>query len=185
MVIPLPTHPLQALKKRTQTSKLIFPAAKGGPERHSLRVLKDIALWAGVDPDECGLHKFRKSLCDSPTRERCVGQDDPEAAGPLIARNNAGVSGSCGRAERRDSESRGRNVHGVCVASSRKWTLRKCSENISWMRASDEGALPLNENVTPSHAEQRPLSIGSPSSDTISRCGFFMRPPESLIYPKR
>ena len=59
--IPLPTHLLEALKKRSQTSKLIFPAAKGGPERHFLRMLKDIAIRAGVDPDECGLHKFRKS----------------------------------------------------------------------------------------------------------------------------
>jgi integrase/recombinase XerD len=59
--IPLPTHLLEALKKRTQTSELIFPAARGGPDGHFLRILKDLALRAGVNPDECGLHKFRKS----------------------------------------------------------------------------------------------------------------------------
>src|ERR1700685_1817430 len=57
-----------------------------------------------------------KKLRNPPARERCVCTDDSEAAGSLVAGDYIGVSGSCGRAERRDSESRGRNVHGVCVS---------------------------------------------------------------------
>jgi integrase/recombinase XerD len=59
--IPLPTYLLEALKQRTRTSKLIFPTRKGKPQGHFLRMLKEVAERAGVDPDECGLHKFRKT----------------------------------------------------------------------------------------------------------------------------
>ena len=60
------------------------------------------------------------------------------------------------------------------LASSCMWTCLKCSENIPCMRAREDSVSRLNENVTPSHDEQRPLKMGSVSSDRITRCGLFI-----------
>ena len=59
--ILLPSHLIQKLKERVRTSELIFPTATGRPNGHFLRLLKEIAVRAGVNPDQCGLHKFRKT----------------------------------------------------------------------------------------------------------------------------
>jgi integrase/recombinase XerD len=59
--IPLPSHLIEKLKVRVRTSELIFPSTQGKPNGHFLRVLKEIAVRAGVDPDQCGLHKFPKT----------------------------------------------------------------------------------------------------------------------------
>ena len=42
-------------------SDLIFPTREGKPNGHFLRTLKEVAERAGVNPDECGLHKLRKT----------------------------------------------------------------------------------------------------------------------------
>jgi integrase len=60
--IPLPTHLVEKLKARVRTSELIFPTATGRPDGHFLRRLKEIAVRAGVDPDQVGLHKWRKTF---------------------------------------------------------------------------------------------------------------------------
>src|ERR1022692_2504262 len=52
------------------------------------------------------------------------------------------------------------------------WTCLKCSENIPWMRATQDSVLRLNENVTSSHDEHRPFNMGSASSETITRRAF-------------
>ncbi len=63
--VPLPDHLVGALKQRflvNGNQRLIFPNPRTGrPEGHFLRKLKDLAKRAGLNPDDCGLHKFRKS----------------------------------------------------------------------------------------------------------------------------
>ena len=63
--IPLPDHLVAALKQRYLVNghqRLIFPNPRTRrPEGHFLRKLKDLAKRAGLNPDDCGLHKFRKS----------------------------------------------------------------------------------------------------------------------------
>jgi site-specific recombinase XerD len=43
-------------------ARLVFPAPEGGPNKHMLRRLKEVAKRAGMDPDSCWLHKFRASF---------------------------------------------------------------------------------------------------------------------------
>jgi integrase/recombinase XerD len=61
--VPLPDYLLAALKERLLATKgdLIFPNGEGKPDGHLLRRLKALAQRAGLDPDDCILHKFRKS----------------------------------------------------------------------------------------------------------------------------
>jgi integrase/recombinase XerD len=67
--IPLPTYLLEALKQRTRTSALIFPTREGKPQGHFLRMLKDVAERAGVNPNQCGL-QVPEELRHAPARER-------------------------------------------------------------------------------------------------------------------
>jgi integrase/recombinase XerD len=60
--IPLTDSVLAKLQQRVRTSDLIFPTKQGKPNGHFLRMLKEIAVRAGVYPHECGLHKFRKTF---------------------------------------------------------------------------------------------------------------------------
>src|SRR4051794_948354 len=50
----------------------------------------------------------------------------------------------------------------------------KSSENMPCRTATAEVVVLLIEKITSGHAEQRPLSTGSDSSDTISRWGLVM-----------
>jgi integrase len=61
--VPLHDSLLTALRERLLTTKgdLIFPNSQGKPDGHLLRKLKVLARRAGLDPEDCILHKFRKS----------------------------------------------------------------------------------------------------------------------------
>jgi integrase/recombinase XerD len=54
----LATKPFDA--KQTD---LVFPAPGGGPDKHMLRTLKDVATKAGLSPETVWLHKFRATFC--------------------------------------------------------------------------------------------------------------------------
>jgi integrase/recombinase XerD len=84
--IPLPSHLLAAMAERQKsaTSELIFPTPAGGADRHMLRKLKALAKRAGVDPNICILHRFRKTYAtllhragvDARTIQRRLGHSD-------------------------------------------------------------------------------------------------------------
>jgi integrase len=63
--IPLPDHLLDALRMRRQEwqdAKLVFPnQTTGRPDGHMLRKLKRLAKRAGLDPNGCNLHQWRKT----------------------------------------------------------------------------------------------------------------------------
>jgi integrase len=61
--VPIPDFLVAALKQRMlhTAGKLIFPSPTGKPDGHMLRHLKELAQRAGLDPETCGLHKFRKT----------------------------------------------------------------------------------------------------------------------------
>lgn len=63
---PVPTAvaaELLASKPRgAKAGDLVFPAPEGGPDSHMLRKLKAVAVRAGLNPDECWLHKFRATF---------------------------------------------------------------------------------------------------------------------------
>jgi len=58
----LPDYLLDAIRKRTRTSALIFPGKQDGRNRRMLRQLQALAVRAGLDPKTVGLHKLRKSF---------------------------------------------------------------------------------------------------------------------------
>jgi integrase/recombinase XerD len=62
--VPIPAALLKELReaKEGAASSLLFPSSSGQPEGHMLRILKDAAERAGLDPAECYLHKFRASF---------------------------------------------------------------------------------------------------------------------------
>jgi integrase/recombinase XerD len=53
---------LEAKPAGVKLTGLVFPAPEGGPDKHMLRRLKEVAKRAGMDPDTCWLHKFRASF---------------------------------------------------------------------------------------------------------------------------
>ena len=64
-VVPLPDMLVEALAARRrvyQDRRLIFPNGQGNPENHFLRILKDLALKAGLN---CGHCCNKKGLCCS------------------------------------------------------------------------------------------------------------------------
>jgi integrase len=79
-VVPMPdtlVELLTARRKRMPGTRLIFPSKSGGPDLHMLRVVKRLALQAGLNCGHCeggrscaqypicndyGLHKFRKTF---------------------------------------------------------------------------------------------------------------------------
>jgi integrase/recombinase XerD len=64
--VPAPAELIaELLKAKPATAKatdLIFTAPEGGPNGHMLRILKRVAKRAGLDPDDCWLHKFRATF---------------------------------------------------------------------------------------------------------------------------
>jgi integrase len=62
--IKLPAYLVTALKQRMLkgTGLLIFPTKQGKPNHHFLRMLKDLAGRAGLNPAKCILHTFRKTF---------------------------------------------------------------------------------------------------------------------------
>jgi integrase/recombinase XerD len=94
--IPLPSYMIEKLKAHTRTSELIFPTKQGLPNGHFLRILKDVAKRAGVNPQDCGLHKFRKSFATLQhekglsvrTIQKLLGHES------LISSNEVGVLGT-------------------------------------------------------------------------------------------
>jgi integrase len=59
--IPIPSHLVEKRKERVHTSDLIFATRAGKLNGHFLRLLKEVAKRAGVNPDECGLCEFQKT----------------------------------------------------------------------------------------------------------------------------
>jgi integrase len=62
--VPLPTNlceDLKEWKKKSDGSRWVFPSKHGLPDGHLLRKLKSIAERAGLDPEKCYLHRFRKT----------------------------------------------------------------------------------------------------------------------------
>lgn len=62
--VPISQSLLDALKaaKETSTNSLIFPAENGRPNKHFLRLLKVLAVKAGLDPENFRLHKLRSTF---------------------------------------------------------------------------------------------------------------------------
>jgi integrase/recombinase XerD len=62
--VPVPSALLHELEeaKAKATSPLVFPAPGGKPEGHMLRILKEVAAQAGLNPEDCYLHKFRATF---------------------------------------------------------------------------------------------------------------------------
>ncbi len=64
--IPIPAvlrNMLQSMLRRP--GRLVFPTSTGAPDYHMLRTCKRIAVRAGFNQDDWGLHKFRKTFCTS------------------------------------------------------------------------------------------------------------------------
>ena len=68
--VPIPTHLVEALleRKKTATTKLIFPTPTGKPNGHMLRNLQAIVKEAGLS-GHWELHKFRKSYATLQARD--------------------------------------------------------------------------------------------------------------------
>jgi integrase/recombinase XerD len=64
--VPIPTAVAAELLANkpagAKAGDLVFPTAEGGPDGHMLRRLKAVAVRAGLNPDECWLHKFRSTF---------------------------------------------------------------------------------------------------------------------------
>jgi site-specific recombinase XerD len=71
-------------RKFTSTTDLIFPNPSGKPDGHFLRKIKKMAVRAGMDPNNVGLHIFRKTFAtlqhrngvDARTIQRMLGHSD-------------------------------------------------------------------------------------------------------------
>lgn len=68
--IPIPTHLVEALRerKKTATSKLLFPTPSDNPEGHMLRHLKGVVKEAGLS-GHWELHKWRKTYATLQARD--------------------------------------------------------------------------------------------------------------------
>ena len=105
--IPIPDFVVAALKERMLTTKsnLIFPTARGKLNGHMLRILKALAKRAGLNPDNCKLHTWRKTYAtlqhkagvDARTIQRRLGHSD-------LTTTLAYLEGEDARSERRRNQ---------------------------------------------------------------------------------